>query len=442
MITNHKNAYTVALCTLGCKVNQYESQAMSEDFEKLGFRVCCFDEQCDAYVINTCTVTAESDRKSRQMIRKAVKNGCGKAVVAVTGCYSQIQKEKLLEIEGVTVVFGTSEKQRIASHVLQRIRGNNEALPCMVRPIERIRGFDKTSITRSERTRAIIKIVDGCNNSCSYCIIPKARGMVRSKKPEDVANEAKVLVEHGYKEIVLTGIETASYGKDLDGIDLCTLLKIVDKIDGLERIRLGSLEPTVITEEFVKTVCESSHIVHHFHLSLQSGSSRVLAGMKRKYNADMFMQNVALLREKLPDLTLTTDIIVGFPGESEQDFAQTVDMVEKCQFLYVHIFPFSRRKGTLADTLEDQIDENTKKKRAAELKKVMLNVRKKVLCSFDGTESSVLFEEKTEDGKYIGHTPNFIPVIFDSKEDLHGKILPVTLRYNEKNTEYMNCTAR
>ena len=261
--------YTVALCTLGCKVNQYETQAIQEEFERLGFEIKSFDDKCDAYVINTCTVTAESDRKSRQMIRKAVKNGGGSAVVAVCGCYSQIQKDKLFEIDGVTTVFGTSEKHKIASHVKQKLWGS-DALRCIARPVERIRGYDKMTISRSERTRAVIKIADGCENKCSYCIIPKARGILRSRRPEDVIDEISRLVAAGYREVVLTGIETASYGKDLDDYSLCDLLKQADAVEGIVRIRLGSLEPTVINEEFVKTVLESKHIVHHFHLSLQS----------------------------------------------------------------------------------------------------------------------------------------------------------------------------
>lgn len=435
---------TFSLCTLGCKVNQYESQAIAEDFERLGFSLSSFNEKCDVYVINTCTVTAESDRKSRQMIRRAVKAGGENAVVIVAGCFSQAEGDAVRVIPGVSAAFGTADKSEIAAYAAELFR-KKENGACLafenhVRSLSDVRSFDETSITHSERTRAFVKIVDGCENHCAYCIIPRVRGKIRSRRIEKILPELETLARHGYCEIVLTGIETAAFGRDT-GETLLELLARANEIDGIERIRLGSLEPTVIREAFAEGIANLEHVVPHFHLSLQSGCDAVLRGMRRKYNTDMFRQKLALLRKNLPDCTFTTDIIVGFPSETEEMFRQTCDFVRECAFLYVHIFPYSKREGTDAAEYENQIPESVKKQRAARLKEVMLETRKDVLRRFDGKITSVLFEETDADGCYMGHTPHYIEAKMTKKasEDLHGKILPCRLNFREDTVDFMEC---
>lgn len=446
------NKPTFSICTLGCKVNQYESQAIAEDFERLGFLPHSFDEKCDIYVINTCTVTAESDRKSRQMIRRAVKLGGDRAVVIVAGCFSQAEHETVRAIPGVSAAFGTADKSEIAAYAAsllqRRDRGDKIAFQDKVRSLSDIKTFDDTAITRSERTRAFVKIVDGCENRCAYCIIPRVRGKIRSQSIEKVVSELAVLAQNGYREVVLTGIETAAFGRDT-GESLSELLFRADSIKGIERIRLGSLEPTIIRKEFVDTAAALSHVVPHYHLSLQSGCDDVLRGMRRKYNTAMFREKLSLLRSAVPDCTFTTDIIVGFPGETEEMFQKTCDFVRECAFLYVHIFPYSVREGTEAAAYPNQISETVKKQRAARLKEVMLETRKEVLRSFDGKITTVLFEETDREHHFIGHTPHYIEARLcdDSveatpekhRDDLHGKILPCRLIFREDTTEYMDC---
>lgn len=435
---------TVSLCTLGCKVNQYESQAIAEDFERLGFVLLPFDEPCDVYVINTCTVTAESDRKSRQMIRRACKNGKGNALIIVAGCFSQAQGDAVRRIEGVTAAFGTADKSEIAPYAAQLLNRRRENLPISfqnrVQELSGVTRFDETSITRSERTRAFVKIVDGCENRCSYCIIPRVRGHIRSRSVSKILEELKTLAKGGYREVVLTGIETAAFGRDT-GETLPQLLRLADGIEGIQRIRLGSLEPTVIREDFVRAVAECRHVVPHFHLSLQSGSDSVLRGMRRKYNTALFRQKLSMLREVMPQVTFTTDIIVGFPGETEEMFQETCNFVRECSFLYVHIFPYSRREGTDAADYPEQIPEEIKKQRAARLKDVMLAVRREELRRFDGFATSVLFEETDEKGCFMGHTPHYIEAKLPEKTetDLHGKLLPCVLHFDESTTDFMRC---
>lgn len=439
---------SVSLCTLGCKVNQYESQAIAEDFERLGFRLLSFDEPCDVYVINTCTVTAESDRKSRQMIRRAVKNGNENSVVVVAGCFSQGNLEAVKKIRGVTAAFGTADKSEIAPYVAKLLRECSDSASNLsehlfenrVVSLSDVSQYDDTSITHSERTRAFVKIVDGCENHCAYCIIPHVRGKIRSRSSEKILEELRALAVNGYREIVLTGIETAAFGRDTDET-LSELLRSADKIDRIERIRLGSLEPTVIREDFVTACAESKHVTPHFHLSLQSGSDAVLRGMRRKYNTDMFRKKLQMLRDAIPDVTFTTDIIVGFPGETEEMFEETVAFVRECRFLYVHIFPYSVREGTDAASYPNQVPEELKKRRAARLKDVMLETRREVLRSFDGKKTAVLFEEYKDDGKLYGHTPHYIEAALDvsTDESLCGKIVPCVLRYDETDTDCMKC---
>lgn len=430
---------TVSLYTLGCKVNQYESQAIAEDFQRLGFVLRDFSEKCSVYVINTCTVTAESDKKSRQIIRRARKNGGSEAVIVVAGCFSQAGTD----VPEADIIFGNGNKRLIATSVYNKFfLHNEESSKNCVLDISKIDHYDDMSISKSERTRAVVKIVDGCENKCSYCIIPSVRGKIRSRSPEQILDEITRLAKYGYKEVVLTGIETAAYGKDLNDTSLPKLLCDVNRVPGIERIRLGSLEPTVIKHEFIEAVKASQHVVPHFHLSLQSGSDQILRGMRRKYNTAMFYNIVSSLRENIPNVTFTTDIIVGFPGETEEMFIETCEFVKKCGFLYVHVFPYSPRKNTDAAGYPDQLSASEKKDRVKRLENIMLETRARILKEFDNAELYVLFEDKDDDGHYNGHTDNFIEVKLSetTEEELSGKIKKCILKFIPEKTEYMSCT--
>ena len=399
-----------AFYTLGCRVNQYETQAMEEQFRNAGYEIKSFDDECDVYVINTCTVTAESDRKSRQIIRRTAKVKKPTSVVVVCGCYSQGAPEDIVKIDGVDIILGNSGKTEICRLATEYLSEKRERL--LVTDIFDAVTYEESKITSSDRTRAFVKIVDGCENHCTYCIIPSVRGRIRSRKKDDIINEIKGLVATGYKEFVLTGIETAAYGKDFDkGLSspLVDIIRAVDLIEGVERIRLGSMEPTVFTEDFVKDISGIKKLMPHFHLSLQSGSDAILRLMKRKYNTDQFMTIIQRLRKYIPDVLFTTDVIVGFPGETEELYCQTRDFIEKCRFSYIHIFPYSKRNGTPASVMKMQLDKNTKKERVTDLNKVMTEIRREILKKYIGLTSSVLLE--TECGNIIdGYTPDYIKV--------------------------------
>lgn len=399
-----------AFYTLGCRVNQYETQAMEEQFRNAGYEIKSFDDECDVYVINTCTVTAESDRKSRQIIRRTAKVKKPTSVVVVCGCYSQGAPEDIVKIDGVDIILGNSGKTEICRLATEYLSEKRERL--LVTDIFGAVSYEESKITSSDRTRAFVKIVDGCENHCTYCIIPSVRGRIRSRKKDDIINEIKGLVATGYKEFVLTGIETAAYGKDFDkGLSspLVDIIRAVDLIEGVERIRLGSMEPTVFTEDFVKDISGIKKLMPHFHLSLQSGSDAILRLMKRKYNTDQFMSIIQRLRKYIPDVLFTTDVIVGFPGETEELYCQTRDFIKKCRFSYIHIFPYSKRNGTPASVMKMQLDKNTKKERVTDLNKVMTEIRREILKKYIGLTSSVLLE--TECGNIIdGYTPDYIKV--------------------------------
>ncbi len=406
--------YTVAFYTLGCRVNQYESRAAEEVFAAKGFEIRNFDEPCDVYVINTCTVTAESDRKSRQMIRRARRTGGKKAVVLAMGCMVQTAPDDAYKMPELDFAVGNRDKMSLAEAALNILGGAFPERKVKVNPSESFACMENMNITGADNSRAFLKICDGCDNSCSYCVIPKARGPVFSKKPEEVCSEVAALSGAGLREVVLTGIETAAYGKDTKNENLISLLEKVDSLDtGILRIRMGSLEPTVIRDESrVKRLGLLGKLMPHYHLSLQSGCDNVLAAMKRKYNTRMFFDIVRSLRRNIPDVTVTTDIIVGFPGETDEMFKETLDFVRKCRFLYIHIFPYSDRAGTQASEMDGKLDEQTKKRRAAELKKVMLCSRREVLAGFVGTSRRVLVE-KIENGKAFGYTDNYIETVTD-----------------------------
>lgn len=419
---------SVGILTLGCKVNQYESEAIAERLALLDFEIKQPSEECDAYIINTCTVTAESDRKARQFIRRAI-NKNPNAFVLVTGCLAQTAPENIAAIAGVDYVCGNTDKLIIADALNDLFsRGEKNAkTEIFVRDIDRA-GFEKMEIKHFDRTRAYIKIEDGCESKCTYCIIPYARGKIRSKAPEEVICEVTHFVKNGCREVVLTGIETASYGKDLDGYTFADLLCDIDKIEGDFTVRLGSLDPSCLTEKFVEKIKNLKKLAPHFHISMQSGSSKTLRNMKRKYNADQALANMERLRAAMPAVRYTTDIIVGFPGESEEDFHETIEFAKKANFLMIHVFPYSARKGTPAAKMSEQVSQEIKKKRSAELIALEKGIRAeefgRILVQ-NGTHT-VLFES-FENGFAYGHTPDFLEIKVKSERPLHSEVLDVRL---------------
>ncbi len=398
----------VAFCTLGCKVNQYETNAMEQKFINSGYKVVSFDKIADIYIINTCTVTNMSDKKSRQMLRRA-KQLNEKAIIVAVGCYVQVGKKELEKIPEIDLILGNNEKIDIVEYVESYIIDKNVKND-VTDVMHQAQFLDFGTVTYSEKTRAVIKIQDGCDRFCSYCIIPYARGRVRSRLPESIINEVKAIVETGIREVVITGIHIASYGKDLKNeIRLIDILEQLDEINGLERIRLGSLEPTLITEEFVQRLKKLKKICNHFHLSLQSACNETLNRMNRKYTIEQFKESVKILRKNYEDVALTTDIIVGFPGETEQEFNETLENLRKINFYKMHVFKYSKRKGTKAAEMPNQIDSQIQDKRSKELLELSNENQKDFNRNYIGKRVDVLFEEK--DGIYIkGHTSNYIMV--------------------------------
>ena len=416
----------VAFCTLGCKVNQYETNAMEEAFLNSKYEVVNFEEVSDIYVINTCTVTNMSDKKSRQMIRRAKQLNPNSIVVAV-GCYAQVSKEKLEEIEEVDLILGNNEKKEILKYIEKFEAEKIVHLEDIMHQKEFV---DFGITTHMEKTRAVIKVQDGCDRFCSYCIIPYARGRVRSRKIENVVEEIKSLVKTGVKEVVLTGIHIASYGKDFkEEIALIDLLEKINEIKGIERIRLGSLEPTIIDEKFLERLSKLHKICHHFHLSLQSGCNDTLKRMNRRYTTNEFERVVTLLRNTYTDVILTTDIIVGFPGETEKEFLATYEFLKKIKFYKMHVFKYSRRKGTKADLMENQVNPQIQEERSKKLLELSNNNQREYNQKYIGKIVEVLFEEKQ--GKYIkGHTSNYLMVNTKSNEidKYHNEIIKVKIK--------------
>ena len=419
----------VGILTLGCKVNQYESEAISEALTDKGFLVVSHTDFCDAYIINTCTVTAESDRKARQMIRRMIcKNP--EAFILVTGCYSQVSPNDVAAIDGIDYICGSSNKMTVVEKLISLVEGGKKAEKVEICvPDLDSSGFEQMSIRRFDRTRAYVKIEDGCESKCAYCTIPASRGPIRSKHFDEVIDEVKTLTENGVREVVLTGIETGSYGRDLpDSENFASLLVAIDKIDGIGRVRTGSLDPTVIKPDFANAISKLKSLCPHFHLSLQSGSSKILALMKRKYNAEQALAYIERLREAIPDVKLTTDVIVGFPGETEEDFKETCDFVKRAKFLMIHVFPYSKRKGTIAAAMKEQIPEATKHERVRILSEISREIRAEILDEkiAQNTPVEVLFET-CRDGYAHGHTADFIEVRVKTNKMLHGLLRSVTL---------------
>ena len=409
----------VAFCTLGCKVNQYETNAMIEQFIKKGYEIVKFEEFADIYIINTCTVTNMADRKSRQMLRRVKEiNPC--AVLVACGCYAQVAKEELEKLLEIDLIYGINEKNKIAEYIEKFIEVKNSGSAILqaqnhfdeivtdVMYQKEFLDFGPTIYT--EKTRAVIKVQDGCDRFCTYCIIPYARGHVRSRKPQNVLDEVTKIASEGIKEVVITGIHVASYGKDFkEDIGLIDLLEKINKIEGIERIRLSSIEPTLITEEFVSRLTKLEKICDHFHLSLQSGCDETLKRMNRRYTCDEFKKCTELLKKAYPNVALTTDIIVGFPGETDEEFEKTYKFLKDIDFYKMHIFKYSQRKGTKAAVMSGQIDGKVKEERSRKLINLSNENEKKHNEKYIGKEVEVLFEEK--DGEYIkGHTTNYMVV--------------------------------
>lgn len=412
---------TVAFYTLGCKVNQYETNAMEQQFIKSGYKIVNNIEKAEIYVINTCTVTNMAERKSRQMLRR-VKELNKSAILVVCGCYAQVAKKELEEIPEIDIILGINEKNNIVEIVEKYIEEQRKSKETNVSDVAHQNEFlDFGDVTYTEKNRAVIKVQDGCNMFCSYCIIPYARGRIRSRKIENVASEIKKIAEQGIKEVVITGIHIASYGKDFDTADenkkirLIDLLEEINKIGGIERIRLGSLEPTIVDEEFAKRLSKLEKICDHFHLSLQSGCDETLKRMNRKYTTARYKEATDILRKYYPNVSITTDVIVGFPGETDEEFNKTYEFLKSVDFYRMHIFKYSPRRGTVAEKMPKQVDGNIKEERSSNLIELSNDNENRHNKEYIGKTVNVLFEEY-ENGAYKGHTTNYMMVKVPEKD--------------------------
>ena len=424
---------TVAFITLGCKVNQYETNAMTQQFIEKGYEIVEHTKKADIYIVNTCTVTNMSDRKSRQMLRR-VKDLNKEAIIVACGCYAQVAKEDLEKIEEINLVLGNNEKKNIVEYVEKYIKSKIPEV--QTEDVMNQKEFvEFGDVTYSDKTRAVIKIQDGCDRFCYYCIIPYARGRVRSREPEHILSEITKIAEKGIKEVVITGIHIASYGKDFkQEYRLIDLLEEMDKIEGIERIRLGSIEPLLITEEFVERLKKLEKICHQFHLSLQSGCDETLKRMNRRYTTDEFRTITKLLRDAFEDAILTTDIIVGFPGESDEEFEKTYHFLKEIEFYKMHVFKYSPRKGTKASVMDGQIDGNVKEERSKILIELSNKNQKAYHKTYLGKEVEVLFEEE-KNGIWQGHTKNYILAHYKTEENMENKMMKLTCIQAE--TEYI-----
>lgn len=426
----------VKFSTLGCKVNQYETEAMAELFVKNGYEIT-EDYNCDVFVLNTCTVTNLSDRKSRQQISK-IRSENSDAIIAVVGCYSQVSPDEIENIEGVNVILGTKYRKEIVE-LCELAKSSNKIIN-KVENIGKNREFEELTInTEHSMTRAYIKIQEGCSQFCSYCIIPYARGPIRSRNIRDIVLEAKRLADNGFKEIVLTGIHVASYGKDLenDDIGLIDVIEDIGQIDKIKRIRLSSLEPRIVDKQFLDRLSKVEQFCDHFHLSLQSGSDSILQSMNRKYDTDLYEKTINLIREYYPNAAITTDIIVGFPGETDEDFEKTLNFVDKIQFSKIHVFKYSNRKGTVASKMKNQVSGVVKKERSKLLIEKSKYYTDKFLDNMLNQPIKVLFESKNDDGYIKGYTTNYIRVKREYNPNLSNKIIDVIC--NRRENEELVC---
>ena len=420
----------VALHNLGCKVNAYETEAMQELLEENGYEIVPFKEGADVYVINTCTVTNMADRKSRQMLHRAKKMN-PEAIVVAAGCYVQA-KEQTGEIdECIDIVIGNNKKKELIE-ILDQYCKERQGVKKAIIDINHTKEYEEMHLSKTaEHTRAYIKVQDGCNQFCTYCIIPFARGRVRSRGKEDVIREVKDLAANGYQEVVLTGIHLSSYGVDLEGENLLSLILAVNEVEGIKRIRLGSLEPRIITEEFVQTISSLEKMCPHFHLSLQSGCDETLRRMNRRYNTEEYYKKCQLLRKYFENPALTTDVIVGFPGETEEEFEKSKAFVDKVDFYETHIFKYSKRAGTKAAVMENQVPEQMKTERSNVLLALDKEKRSKYEASFIGKTVEVLMEESAQiDGKtvQVGHTKEYVKIGIESESNLQNQLIDVQIK--------------
>ena len=438
---------TVSFYTLGCKVNQYETNAMEQQFIKNNYEIVENTQKADIYVINTCTVTNMAERKSRQMLRR-VKEINPSAVLVVCGCYAQVAKNELEQIPEIDIILGINEKNEIVqiveNYMEKMAEQDKRSQEAEIDDVSKQKEFlDFGDVTYTEKNRAVVKVQDGCNMFCSYCIIPYARGRIRSRKIESVVSEIEKIAKEKIKEVVITGIHVASYGKDFDNentskkIRLIDLLEAINKIDGIDRIRLSSLEPTIVDEEFATRLSKLDKICDHFHLSLQSGCDETLKRMNRKYTTQIYRDAVATLRKYYPKASFTTDVIVGFPGETDEEFAKTYEFLKEIDFYRLHVFKYSPRRGTVAEKMPNQIDGNKKEERSNKLIELSNSTENKHNQSYIGKTVKVLFEE-FEDGFFKGHTTNYMMVKVAGEEEQSdkfvNKILDVKIRENNDAT--------
>jgi threonylcarbamoyladenosine tRNA methylthiotransferase MtaB len=420
---------TVAFHTLGCKVNHYETEAIWQLFQKEGYEKVEFEAASDVYVINTCTVTNTGDKKSRQVIRRAIRKNPD-AVICVTGCYAQTSPAEIMAIPGVDIVVGTQDRVKMLGYI-EEFKQKREPINS-VGNIMKSRVYEELDVPAfTDRTRASLKIQEGCNNFCTFCIIPWARGLMRSRDPKEVIKQAQQLVDAGYKEIVLTGIHTGGYGEDLKDYSLARLLEDLERVEGLKRIRISSIEASQLTDEVIDVIDRSNKVVRHLHIPLQSGSNTVLKRMRRKYTMEFFGDRLDRLKEVLPGLAVTSDVIVGFPGETEEEFQETYNFISKHKFSELHVFPYSKRTGTPAARMDDQVDEEIKNERVHRLIELSNQLAKEYASRFEGEVLEMIPEEQDkenpESGMYIGYTDNYLKVKVPASEDMIGKLLKIKI---------------
>ncbi|KYG92325.1 tRNA (N(6)-L-threonylcarbamoyladenosine(37)-C(2))-methylthiotransferase MtaB [[Bacillus] sp. KCTC 13219] len=430
---------TVAFQTLGCKVNHYETEAIWQLFKEQEYNRIDFEQQADVYVINTCTVTNTGDKKSRQVIRRAVRRNPD-AVICVTGCYAQTSPAEIMAIPGVDIVVGTQDRHKMLG-LIKQYREEREPINA-VRNIMKNRVYEELDVPAfTDRTRASLKIQEGCNNFCTFCIIPWARGLMRSRDPQEVIRQAQQLVDAGYLEIVLTGIHTGGYGQDFKDYNLAQLLRDLEsQVKGLKRLRISSIEASQLTDEVIEVLRNSKIVVNHLHIPIQSGSDTVLKRMRRKYTMEFFAERITKLAEALPNLAVTSDVIVGFPGETEEEFMETYNFIRDHKFSELHVFPYSKRTGTPAARMEDQVDEEIKNERVHRLIELNNQLAKEYASRFEGEVMDIIpeerFKETDNENLYVGYTDNYLKVIFEGAEEMIGKLVKVKITkagypYNE-----------
>lgn len=431
---------TVAFHTLGCKVNHYETEGIWNIFKDNGYERVDFDRQSDVYVINTCTVTNTGDKKSRQVIRRAVRKNPD-AVICVTGCYAQTSPGEIMEIDGVDVIVGTQNRKKMIDYIEEHQQTREPVNG--VSNIMKNRVFEEMDVPEfTDRTRASLKIQEGCNNFCTFCIIPWSRGLLRSRDPENVIKQAQNLVDAGYKEIVLTGIHTAGYGEDMKDYNFAKLLQQLEtEVKGLKRIRISSIEASQITDEVIDVLDKSKKIVRHLHIPLQAGSDSVLQRMRRKYSAAYYKQKVDKIRQALPGLAITSDVIVGFPGETEEEFMETYNFVKEVGYSELHVFPFSRRTGTPAARMNEQVENEVKHERVNRMIELSDQLAKAYASEYEDEVLEVIPEEHVKDADtnmLQGYTDNYLKVRFNGSQDLIGQI--VRVKINQSGYPYNKAT--